>query len=180
MCQLTFSKRIKIPPTVKLSYQNNDLQIIINNKTHQLQIRPPIQLFVDDQFIYLNLSKTAKKHKKYFFLYVSLIQTYLRGSVQAFKIYLVLKGIGFKVQVMRNSLLFKLGYSHEINHSIPSGITIIPLDPTKLILSGPDWGHLTQFASQLKKSKKIDPYKGKGILLKNETILRKEGKKSKK
>lgn len=180
MCQLTFSKKIKIPSTVNLSYYNNCVQIVINGKIRQLPIQPPIQFSFDNEFIYLSLKKNAKKHKKYFFLYISLIQTYLRGSLQAFKIYLILKGIGFKVVLNNETLLFKLGYSHEIKRSIPIGITVTALDQTKLILSGSNWDHLTQFASQLKQLKKIDPYKGKGILLKNETILRKEGKKSKK
>lgn len=180
MCQITFSKKIKIPPTVQLLFQNDCLQILMHQKSRQLTIRPPIRFSTDNEFVYLNLLKKDKKYKKYLFLYSSLIQTYFRGSLQNFKIYLTLKGIGFKVQMNKETLLFKLGYSHEVKRLVPADISVTPLDATKLILSGSSWDHLTQFASQLKHLKKIDPYKGKGILLKNETILRKEGKKSKK
>lgn len=180
MCQSVFLKKIKIPPQVMVSYQSNCLQISTGISQRQLMIQPAIHLSSDQHSLQLTLSKNQLKYKKYFFLYVSLIQNYFRGLTQPYKIHLFLKGIGFKISKRDQKLIFKLGYSHDIERKIPKNILVRIVDQNKLIIYGSQWDHLTQFASQLKQLKKIEPYKGKGILLKNETILRKEGKKSKK
>jgi large subunit ribosomal protein L6 len=62
---------------------------------------------------------------------------------------------------------------------IPEDINIKIPKATIIVGSGPDWNKLTQFASDIKATKKVEPYKGKGIFLKGEWILRKDGKKAK-
>ena len=75
--------------------------------------------------------------------------------------------------------LLKLGFSHSINIIIPQNINIINQN-NKLIFISNDWLFLTKYIHYIKKYKKTEPYKGKGLLLKNEIIILKEGKKSKK
>lgn len=134
-----------------------------------------------NKLIFLSLKKKNKKEfKKLLPLYISLINTYLKGVIQKFKINLYLKGIGFKVNKIENQLNLKLGFSHEINLFIPKNIKVLVINSNQIILYGSNWNELTQFAHNIKRYKKIEPYKGKGILLKNEKILRKEGKKNKK
>ena len=95
------------------------------------------------------------KYKKYLGLYNSLIKTHLKGITQKFKINLFLKGIGLKVQKIENDLIFKLGYSHDIRIIIPINIDVSVLNNTNLILYGFNWEQLTQFASNIKKLKKM-------------------------
>lgn len=180
MCTSVFLKKIKIPPQVVVSFQSSCLRISTDISQRQLMIQPAIHLSNTKDLLQLTLPKSELKYKKYFFLYVSLIRNYFRGLTQPFKIHLFLKGIGFKVAKKDQKLFFKLGYSHEIERDIPKNLSVRIVDQNKLIIYGAHWDQVTQFASQLKQLKKVEPYKGKGILLKNEKILRKEGKKSKK
>ena len=99
--------------------------------------------------------------------------------MQGFKINLFLKGIGFKTFIKNNNLILKLGFSHNIIIPIPDNIKIIN-QSNKLIFNSIDYIFLNQFVYSIKNYKKPEPYKGKGLLLKNEKILKKEGKKSKK
>jgi len=110
-------------------------------------------------------------------LFNSLILKKKRGITQRLKLNLLLNGIGYKVKLNSQFLTFKLGYSHIINVLIPKNIKVQILKSTIIILYSNDWDCLTKFAHSLKKLRKIDPYKGKGILFKDEIIIKKEGKK---
>nr|YP_010394218.1 ribosomal protein L6 [Phytophthora cinnamomi]DAZ88737.1 TPA_asm: ribosomal protein L6 [Phytophthora cinnamomi var. cinnamomi]UXG55791.1 ribosomal protein L6 [Phytophthora cinnamomi]WRY73326.1 ribosomal protein L6 [Phytophthora cinnamomi]WRY73365.1 ribosomal protein L6 [Phytophthora cinnamomi]WRY73406.1 ribosomal protein L6 [Phytophthora cinnamomi] len=126
--------------------------------------------------ITININKNKKSILN---LYTKLIQIKIKGVLQGFKINLFLKGIGFKAFIENNNLILKLGFSHNIIIQIPSNIEIINQTNT-LIFSSIDYIFLNQFVHYIKNHKKPEPYKGKGLLLKNEKILQKEGKKSKK
>ena len=180
MCQKTLMKKIKLPKNITISYQNQTLILSAIHGTTYLPIQSNIQITNDTDYIYLTLTNEKTAHKKYLGLYNSLIKTHLKGITQKFKLHLILKGIGFKVQKLETTLIFKLGYSHEIQMDVPTDISVLVLTNNQLILYGFNWEQLTQFASNIKKLKLVEPYKGKGILLKNEKILRKEGKKNKK
>ena len=112
-------------------------------------------------------------------LYTKLIKIKIKGVLQGFKMTLFLKGIGFKSFINNNDLILKLGFSHNIIIPIPTNIKILN-QSNKLIFNGIDYIFLNQFVHYVKNYKKPEPYKGKGLLFKNENILKKEGKKNKK
>ena len=124
----------------------------------------------------INLQKNKKSILN---LYNKLIKLKLKCILQGFKLNLILKGIGFKSIIENNFLILKLGFSHNISINIPKNIKVIS-QSNNLIFSSIDFIFLTQFVHLIKSFKKPEPYKGKGLLLKNEKILKKEGKKSKK
>lgn len=137
-----------------------------------------INFFLKKKKLLINID--IKKNKKSILnLYNKLIKIKIKGVLQGFKISLLLKGIGFKAFLENNNLILKLGFSHNIIISIPKNIEIINQTNT-LIFSSIDFIFLSQFVHFIKNHKKPEPYKGKGLLLKNEKILQKEGKKSKK
>ncbi len=103
----------------------------------------------------------------------------LKGLLQGFKSNLILKGIGFKSVIENDHLILKLGFSHNIKISIPKNIKIIS-KTNNLIFSSIDLILLMQFVHYIRNYKKPEPYKGKGLLLKNEPLFQKEGKKTKK
>jgi len=90
-------------------------------------------------------------------------------------------GVGYRaflVKTDNNTLLqFKLGYSHDIYFKIPPSITVFCLKADKLFISGSLYEYVSQIASSIRSYKTPEPYKGKGILYENETIILKEGKK---
>lgn len=141
--------------------------------------------FIDNIFFFIKKNKllinfNLKKNKKNILnLYNKLIKIKTKGVLQGFKISLFLKGIGFKTFLENNNLILKLGFSHNIVIPIPVNIKIINQSNT-LIFNSIDYIFLNQFIHYIKNYKKPEPYKGKGLRLKNEKILKKEGKNSKK
>ena len=176
------NKKIKIPKNIKVSLNNlnNVISISDLNNKSEIEVNSNIKIYIDPGFIIISYKK--KEFKKYLGLYNTLIKSHLKGISQKFKVNIFLNGLGFKAKLdqCKDNLVFRLGYSHDIILNIPENIEVSILKPTQITLHGADWGKLTQFAHSIKKLKKVEPYKGKGILLKNETVLRKEGKKNKK
>jgi large subunit ribosomal protein L6 len=88
-----------------------------------------------------------------------------------------MKGVGYKAVVRGKDLVLTAGYSHEVVLGIPEGITVEVTAPTEFVVKGADKNAIGQFADKIRKVRKPEPYKGKGIFYKTETIRRKEGKK---
>lgn len=171
-------KIIKIPKQIKIYIKNQD--IYFQGRLGKLSLT-----FIKDNLIFLKKNKLLisihlqKNKKSILHLYNKLIKIKIKGVLQGFKINLILKGIGFKAFIENNFLILKVGFSHNIKILIPQNIKILN-QSNNLIFNSIDYIFLTQFVHYVKNFKKIEPYKGKGLLLKNEKILRKEGKKSKK
>nr|YP_010394651.1 ribosomal protein L6 [Plasmopara halstedii]DAZ89088.1 TPA_asm: ribosomal protein L6 [Plasmopara halstedii] len=136
-----------------------------------------INFFIIQNQLLINVND--KNKKSLLNLYRKLIKLKIKGILKGFKISLLLQGIGFKALIENDNLVLKLGFSHDIIISIPKNIKIIN-QTNMLIFSCTDYIFLHQFVYSIKNYKKPEPYKGKGLLLKNEKIIQKEGKKNKK
>jgi large subunit ribosomal protein L6 len=89
-----------------------------------------------------------------------------------------MKGVGFKASVQGRNLVLIAGYSHDVVLQIPDGLDVeIGSVPTEFVVKGIDKNLVGQFADKIRKVRKPEPYKGKGIFYKTEKIRRKEGKK---
>jgi large subunit ribosomal protein L6 len=171
-------KIIKIPKNIKIELKNHN--IYFDGLLGKLSLTYTDEIFFFFKKNQLILTINLQKNKKSILnLYNKLIKIKIKGVLQGFKLNLILKGIGYKAFIENNNLILKLGYSHNIIINIPQNIKIIN-QSNNLIFNSTDFIYLTQFVHYIKSFKKPEPYKGKGILLKNEKILKKEGKKSKK
>ena len=99
------------------------------------------------------------------------------GVTEGFSKTLDITGVGYRAAVEGKRLTLQLGYSHEINFSIPEGIEIKCENQTTIEVSGVDKQTVGQVAAEIRAFRKPEPYKGKGIRYRGEQILRKEGKK---
>ena len=174
-------EKIKIPKTININLKKNNLNFKGPLGSVELNIMNSLYVFIKKEYILLTFNNIYLKRKKKSFLnlYKSLIKLKLKGILQGFKLNLFLKGLGFKAIIENNILTLKLGFSHSITVNIPKKIKIIN-QTNKLIFSSYDWPFLTKYVYYIKNFKQPEPYKGKGLLLKNEIIILKEGKKSKK
>lgn len=171
----------KIPNNVQIEHKQQILYI--KGPLGNLSLNLLKDLTIKQNNKQLIIENNIKKNKKqYLNLYNSLIKNKIKGVTQGFKLNLFLKGIGFKFFLENNNkkLRLKLGFSHDIIIQIPPEIKITISKFSILTAISTDWLKLTQFIHSIRKYKKPEPYKGKGILLKNEIIIKKEGKKSKK
>lgn len=181
--QLFFIDKIFIfPQKIKIFSKNKTIFFKTSLGLLSLKFMTNIYFFIKKNKLLLNFNIKNKK-KNILNLYTKLIKIKIKGILQGFKISLLLKGIGFKTFIdnENNNLVLKLGFSHDIIIQIPPNIKIIHQSHNnKLIFNSIDYIILNQFVHYIKNYKKPEPYKGKGFLLKNEKIYKKEGKKSKK
>ena len=107
----------------------------------------------------------------------SLLQNMVTGVGQGFTVNLEIIGVGYRAAVEGKELVLQLGYSHEIRHPIPDGITVICERPVAIQITGASRQRVGQLAADVRAYRKPEPYKGKGIRYVNEYVFRKEGKK---
>ena len=130
---------------------------------------------VDGQIIVSIKDKDSKKEKAYWGLYRSLFNNMVLGVSQGFEKKLEINGVGFRVAIAGQKLTLTLGFSHLVNFDLPAGITGVVVGNT-ITISGADKQLVGEMAAQIRKIKKPEPYKGKGIKYSDEVIRRKEGK----
>jgi large subunit ribosomal protein L6 len=107
----------------------------------------------------------------------ALINNMIRGVSQGYEKQLEISGVGYRAQVQGKNMQFQLGLSHDVTLAIPDGVTVTVDKNTQILAKGADRNKLGQFCAEIRALKPPEPYKGKGIKYKTETILRKEGKK---
>jgi large subunit ribosomal protein L6 len=100
----------------------------------------------------------------------------ITGVTEGYTKSLEIVGTGYRVQLKGSDLEFALGYSHPVPVPAPEGITFAVQSPTKLTVSGIDKQKVGEVAANIRKLRKPDPYKGKGVRYAGEVIRRKAGK----
>lgn len=106
----------------------------------------------------------------------SIISNMVQGVAEGFSKDLQINGVGFRASVSGNHLDLSVGYSHPIKYTIPEGVTVTVAENTKLKVEGIDKQKVGAVAADIKRYYPPEPYKGKGIHIVGETIVRKEGK----
>jgi len=106
----------------------------------------------------------------------SLIQNMVIGVSQGFRKELQIVGIGYKAAVAGSKLNLSLGYSHPIEFAIPAGVKVTVTPENKIMVEGCDKQLVGETAAQIRRFRKPEPYKGKGIRYVDERIVLKEGK----
>ncbi len=105
------------------------------------------------------------------------VQNLVTGVTEGFTKVLVINGVGYRAAAQGKNLKLQLGYSHDVNYAIPDGIDVKTPDATTIEISGIDRQQVGQVAAEIRRWRKPEPYKGKGIKYRGEYIFRKEGKK---
>lgn len=108
------------------------------------------------------------------------IANMMKGVTEGFEKKLEAVGVGYRFTIKGNTLVVTAGYSHPVEVEIPSDIKLEVPSNTELTISGIDKCKVGEFAANIRKIRKPEPYKGKGIRYKDEQIRRKEGKKASK
>jgi large subunit ribosomal protein L6 len=121
--------------------------------------------------------KSFSKNKTMWGTEHKLLDNAIIGVSKGFKKTLNLVGIGYRVQVNKQTLTMKLGFSHDVIFTIPEGIKAVCPKSDQIVLFGIKKDFLHKVASSIKLLRKPDAYKGKGIIFDNENLRLKEGKK---
>ncbi len=105
------------------------------------------------------------------------IQNILAGVKEGFERKLEINGVGYRAALQGKNLQLSLGFSHDVVYQVPEGISVACPKPTEIVVTGIDKQKVGQVASEIRKYRKPEPYKGKGVKYAEERIVRKEGKK---
>jgi len=105
------------------------------------------------------------------------VQNLVTGVTEGFTKVLEITGVGYRAQAQGRKLRLQLGYSHDVNYELPEGVDVKTPDQNTVEISGIDKQKVGQVAAEIRRWRKPEPYKGKGIKYRGEYIFRKEGKK---
>ena len=170
---------ITIPENVDVNY--NSTQITVKGKFGTLTTELPdvIDLSQENKTLKVTIKEETKKVSALHGLYRTLINNMIIGVSEQFDKTLILKGVGYRAVVQGKEIVLSLGYSHPVKLQIPEEISVEVVKNTTINLKSCDKELLGQFASNIRSWRRPEPYKGKGILYKDEQIIRKAGKSAK-
>lgn len=170
---------VYVPENLKVSYQNNVLEITNGKNKLSLNIPFGIELKIVDNKIEIFRKSDEKRYKALHGTVRALINNMVIGLTKGFEKRLELVGVGYNAKVSGKTLELNVGFSHSVKYEIPEGIDISVEANTKIIVKGYDKQLVGQVAAEIRSIKKPEPYKGKGIRYENEYIAMKAGKRSK-
>ncbi len=170
---------ILIPKDVNVVFNNGVIDIKGPRGNKRLNLDQDIfDLKINDnKDISIKPKKLNKDTKRLWGMNRSLINNAVIGAKEGFEKTLELKGVGYRASLKGSMLNLQLGYSHDINFDIPKDIKITIEKQTIIKINGHDKHQVGVVTAKIKSFRAPEPYKGKGIRMKGEYILRKEGKK---
>jgi len=170
---------ITIPENVDVKYSGSEMTVKGKFGTLQMTIPETIGIEEENGIITVSLKEKTRNLRSIHGLYRTLINNMVIGVSEQFEITLVLKGVGYRAAVQNKELVLNLGYSHPVTLEIPEGISVEVIKNTTINLKSCDKELLGLFAANIRAWRQPEPYKGKGILYKDEQIIRKAGKSAK-
>ena len=171
---------ITVPSGVEISITGQNVAVKGPKGSLAIAVPAPIQVSQADGVITVARPNEERVTRSLHGLSRTLVANLVEGVTNGYTLTINIVGVGYRVAEKGKDLEFQLGYSHPINFPAPEGITYKVESPTKLIISGIDKQLVGETAAKVKKLRKADPYKGKGLRLEGEVIRRKAGKAGKK
>ncbi len=167
---------VAIPAGVTVTVANDMVTVKGAKGELKQAISSNIKVEVQGTEVVLTTTNDTKQAGADHGLYRSLIANMVKGVSDGFTKTLVITGVGYRAEVKGKELVMNLGYSSDFIALIPEGLTVTADANGKLVISGIDKQLVGEFASQIRKLRKPEPYKGKGIRYDDEVIRRKVGK----
>ncbi len=142
-----------------------------------LQMRDEIAYEIGDDGILVKPANDTKQARAFWGMQRTLVDNLVTGVTDGFTKVLEITGVGYRAAAQGRNLRLQLGYSHDVNFPVPEGVDVKTPDPNTVEISGIDKQKVGQVAAEIRRWRKPEPYKGKGIKYRGEYIFRKEGKK---
>lgn len=169
---------IAIPSGVTITVDDAEITVAGSKGTLKQFTMPGISVKQEENEIVVTRVNDEPVHRAKHGLMRSLVNNMVEGVSKGFSKKLEINGVGFRVALAGSTLKMNLGFSHEVNYDLPTGITA-EVQQNSITISGIDKQQVGQVAAEIRALKKPEPYKGKGIKYADERILRKSGKSGK-
>ena len=171
---------VSVPSGVDVKIDGSDVTVKGPKGTLSLTVAEPIIVEQVDGEIAVNRPDDERLSKSLHGLTRTLIANMVTGVTEGYEKKLEIVGTGYRVALKGSSLEFALGFSHPVVVDAPQGITFAVESPTKFSVSGIDKQLVGETAANIRKIRKPEPYKGKGVRYAGEQVRRKAGKAGKK
>ena len=167
-----------VPVAAGVKVTVNGKEVVTEGKLGKMSITLPeaISAAVEGNEVKVSRVSDEGNNKALHGLFRSLIKNNIIGVSEGYKKELQIVGVGYKAVLAGNKLTLSLGYSHDIVYPVPEGIKIQITDGTKLQITGIDKQLVGEVAASIRKFKKPEPYKGKGVRYSDEHVVIKPGK----
>ncbi|MEU4739933.1 50S ribosomal protein L6 [Actinosynnema sp. NPDC023658] len=168
---------ITVPSGVDVNIDGQAVSVKGPKGTLSLNIAEPIIIEkADDGTLEVKRPNDERRSRSLHGLSRTLVQNMVVGVTQGYEKKMEIHGVGYRVALKGSDLEFALGYSHPVKVEAPEGITFAVETPTRFSVSGIDKQLVGEVAANIRKLRKPDPYKGKGVRYSGEKIRRKVGK----
>ena len=169
-------KLITVPKDVKIRVSDDALQVEGPKGQLTTPVPPGISFTLTGAELSCKRTSDERQQRAFHGLARALAQNAIKGVTEGFTRELDIVGVGYKAQLEGNKVVFSLGYSHVVDFPIPEGIKIAIDKQTHLVVSGADRQQVGQVAAEIRRLRKPDPYKQKGIRYMGEVLKKKAGK----
>ena len=168
---------VPVPAGVTASIEGKQMSVKGPKGTLTLAMRDEISYTLEDGRILVKPANETKQARAFWGMQRTLVQNLITGVTDGFSKKLLITGVGYRAIAQGKKLKLQLGYSHDVDIDVPEGLTVATPDNTTVEISGADKQKVGQLAAEIRRWRKPEPYKGKGIKYDGEYIFRKEGKK---
>jgi large subunit ribosomal protein L6 len=169
---------IPVPAGVTISIEPE--RVTVNGPRGELTERIPRAMQVEqtDGEVLVKRPTDRGEHRALHGLTRSLIANMVQGVTEGFEKRLEIQGVGYRAQLRGRDLELALGYSHPVSIKAPDGIEFEVPQPTRIVVKGASKQQVGEVAATIRKQRKPEPYKGKGIRYEGEYVARKVGKRA--
>ena len=167
---------IVIPAGVDVTVDGQDVKVKGPKGELSLTVSEPIAVAKEENTIVVTRPNDERRNRALHGLSRTLVNNLVIGVTEGYTRKMEIFGVGYRVQAKGKDLEFALGYSHPVPIEAPEGITFAVESPTKFSVSGIDKQLVGQISANIRRLRRPDPYKGKGIRYEGEQIRRKVGK----
>ena len=171
-------KPIAMPSGVTATMESGTLTVKGPKGTLSMQMLDDLVKYeVADDEIRVSPLTNAQRNRAAWGMQRTNVQNLVTGVTEGFTKVLEITGVGYRAAAQGRNLRRQLGYSHDVNYALPEGVDVKTPDPNTVEITGIDKQKVGQVAAEIRRWRKPEPYKGKGIKYRGEYIFRKEGKK---
>ena len=167
---------IAVPSGVEVKIDGQNVSVKGPKGTLEVDVPEPISIVQEDGELRVSRPDNHRKNRSLHGLARSMVNNCVVGVTEGYEIKMEIHGVGYRVQQKGKDLEFSLGYSHSVPVKADEGITFAVDGNTKFSISGIDKQQVGQVAANIRRLRKHDPYKGKGIRYVGEQVRRKVGK----
>ena len=170
-------KPVAIPVGVTASMDDGIISVKGPKGTLSMPMREEISYTLDDGGVLVKPANATKAARAFWGMQRTMVQNLVTGVTDGFTKTLEITGVGYRANAQGPKLKLQLGYSHDVDIDVPSDLDVKTPDQTTIHITGIDKQKVGQLAAEIRRWRKPEPYKGKGIKYRGEYIFRKEGKK---